>query len=241
MPWVAIAAGLVALAVQAWRPTPGSRLDDPTRGGTRTARDGPPRERLLASLATGGASLILVAGLGWWAVGPAVLVAVTSYVVLGRLPDPVAARRRERIGDDLAEACDLLAVCLESGLPLRTATEVVAEAMGGPLGECLGEVVARVRLGADEAAAWAELGAVEPSLAALGREVGRTVGTGLGLARSLRALGVDARQELAAAAQVRARRVGVQSVLPLMVCFLPAFLLLGVVPIIGGVVLHLFP
>jgi len=39
---------------------------------------------------------------------------------------------------------------------------------------------------------------------------------------------------------VRARRVGVRSVLPLMTCFLPSFLLLGVVPIIGGVVGHLF-
>ena len=43
-----------------------------------------------------------------------------------------------------------------------------------------------------------------------------------------------------AAAQARARRAGVSSVMPLMVCFLPAFLLIGVVPIIAGAALHLF-
>ncbi|MGC3995662.1 MAG: type II secretion system F family protein [Propionicimonas sp.] len=241
MPWTMVAAALLATAILAWRPTPGARLRDPGRERPRSARDGPSRERVLASLATGGAALILVAGLGWWAVGPAAAVGVASYLVLGRLLDPAATRRRERIADDLPQACDLLAVCLESGLPLRTAAGAVAEAMGGPLGERLGEVVAKVRLGADEAVAWTELGAVEPSLAALGREVGRSVTSGVGLARTLRALGVDARQEAAAAAQVRARKVGVQSVLPLMVCFLPAFLLLGVVPIIGGVMLPLLP
>ena len=34
--------------------------------------------------------------------------------------------------------------------------------------------------------------------------------------------------------------IGVSSVMPLMVCFLPAFLLIGVVPIIAGAALHLF-
>ena len=36
-------------------------------------------------------------------------------------------------------------------------------------------------------------------------------------------------------AQARARKAGVSSVVPLMVCFLPAFILIGVVPIVGGV------
>ncbi len=95
-------------------------------------------------------------------------------------------------------------------------------------------------LGADEAGAWAELADTEPALGALGREVARTVGSGVALAATLRALGADARRQAVAVAQVRARRVGVRSVLPLMTCFLPSFLLLGVVPIIGGVVGHLF-
>ena len=67
----------------------------------------------------------------------------------------------------------------------------------------------------------------------------RALGSGMALSGTLRALGSGARGDAAAAAEERARRVGVRSVLPLMTCFLPAFLLLGVVPIIGGVAQHL--
>jgi pilus assembly protein TadC len=109
-----------------------------------------------------------------------------------------------------------------------------------PLATALTEVSTRVALGADEAGAWSELASSEPAIAALGREVARAVGSGVALAGTLRALGAEARRQVVAAAQVRARRVGVASVLPLMTCFLPSFLLLGVVPIIGGVVGHLF-
>lgn len=241
MVWSVVAGLAFGLAVVTWRAGPGTRLraHDPT--GWWRARGTPKgfRQRVLGSLATGGSALLLVAGLGWWGVPLALAVGFGSYVVLGALPDGDKARRRERLVTELPQACDLLAVCLESGLPLRSAAEVISDALGGPLGECLAEVVAKVRLGVDEAQAWSELGAAEPALAVLGREVARTAGSGVTLSRTLRSLGVDARRDAAAAAEVRARRVGVRSVLPLMLCFLPAFLLLGVVPIIGGVAQHL--
>ncbi|HBY23958.1 MAG TPA: type II secretion protein F, partial [Propionibacteriaceae bacterium] len=50
----------------------------------------------------------------------------------------------------------------------------------------------------------------------------------------------ESQRELERAATERVRRVSVSTVLPLMVCYLPAFLLLGVVPIIGGVVANWF-
>jgi pilus assembly protein TadC len=162
-----------------------------------------------------------------------------SYAVLPRLGAGAARRRSELVVAALPQACDLLAVCLESGLPLRGAVEVLSGALGGPLGDVLAEVSATVALGTDEAQAWAEVGVAEPALGPLGREVSRTVGSGVALSQTLRALGLEARRSAAAATEVKARRVGVRSVLPLMICFLPAFLLLGVVPIIGGVVSRL--
>lgn len=241
MGWSVVAALALGLAVATWRVGPAARLRGPAAAGRRRARASPEafRQRMLGSLATGGSALLLVAGLGWWGVPVALAVGVGSYVVLGGLLSGDKARRRERLVAELPQACDLLAVCLESGLPLRSAAEVISDALAGPLGECIAEVVAKVRLGVDEAQAWSELGVAEPALAVLGREVSRTVGSGVALSRTLRSLGVDARRDAAAAAEVRARRVGVRSVLPLMVCFLPAFLLLGVVPIIGGVAQHL--
>ena len=238
VPWSLVAAAAAGLAVMAWRAAPGARLG----AAAVTGRPAAPAalRRLEQSALIAVSALPLAIGLGWWALPVAAVLGVVSHVMLGRLVEASAARRRELLVAALPQACDLVAVCLESGLPLRHASTEVAPVLPEPLSSVLAEVSATVALGADEAETWAQLARDEPALAALGREVARTVGSGLALAATLRALGVDARREAVAAAQVRARRVGVRSVLPLMTCFLPSFLLLGVVPIIGGVVAHLF-
>lgn len=236
--WRLVAAVAVGLAILTLRSSAAPRL------GLRTGSARPPdpgnRQRVGQSAAVAAGALPLAIGLGWWAVPAAVALAVASYVVLGQLRAGGAIRHQARLTADLPQVCDLLAVCLESGLPLRVAAAELAAVLDGPLGVALGEVSATVRLGADEARSWAELAEAEPALAGLGREVARTVGSGVALAPTLRSLGREARRQDLAGAQVRARRVGVRSVLPLMTCFLPSFLLLGVVPIIGGVVGHLF-
>lgn len=230
-----VAAVALALAVVSARASPAARLRDRQSRRASSTLPGLSRPRLLSSVAAAVSALFLVAGLGWWGVPAAAAIGAVSYLTLGHLLSADATRRRDRIVADLPQACDLLAVCLDSGLPLRGAVEAVAEPLGGPLGNLLGELAAKVWLGVDEAQAWAELAGTEPSLGVLGREVARALDSGMALSGTLRALGSDARSDAAAAAEVRARRVGVRSVVPLMVCFLPAFMLLGVVPIIGGV------
>ncbi|KPM53068.1 secretion system protein [Frankia sp. R43] len=64
--------------------------------------------------------------------------------------------------------------------------------------------------------------------------IGRTESSGARLATTLTRISTRARQETHAAAIGAARRAGVLAVAPLGLCFLPAFLLLGVVPIIIG-------
>jgi len=238
VPWSLVSAAAAGLAVVVWRAAPGARL------GAAAVTDRPvvpaARRRLEQSALIAISAVPLAIGLGWWALPVAAILGVVSHVVLGRLVAASVVRRRDLLIAALPQACDLVAVCLESGLPLRQASAEVARVLSEPLGGVLAEVSATVALGADEADTWAQLAQAEPGLAALGREVARTVGSGVALAATLRVLGVDARRQAVAAAQVRARRVGVRSVLPLMTCFLPSFLLLGVVPIIGGVVAHLF-
>ena len=239
MPWSLLAAVAAGLAILAWRGDPGGRLRAGRSRVPGADGPGPDRRRLLGALGAGASALLLVVGLGGWGLLLAPCIGVASYLVLGTLSSAGAVRRDARLVRQLPQACDLLAVCLEAGLPLRAATDVVAGALDVPLADVLAELSARVRLGAEESSVWAEIGEREPALASLGREVARALGTGLTLARRLRALGVDARRDAASLAEVSARRVGVRSVLPLMLCFLPAFLLLGVVPIIGGVAEHL--
>jgi pilus assembly protein TadC len=237
LPWPVVAAIAVGLVVLSWRASPGGRLRA-AAGVTRSSR---PRDRRLQQAALIALSALpLAIGVGWWALPAAAAVGAVSHVLLGRLDAGGVVRRRERLVAELPQGCDLLAVCLESGLPLRVAASEVARVLDDPLGAALAEVSTTVALGADEAGAWADLADTEPALGTLGREVARTVGSGVALAATLRALGADARRQAVAIAQVRARRVGVASVLPLMTCFLPSFLLLGVVPIVGGIVGHLF-
>ena len=154
------------------------------------------------------------------------------------VPDALSPAARGALSTLLGLA-GWLALGLSAGLPLRTGVELVGPAVGGTLGELLGELAAKVALGVPEDEAWREW-EDEPVLELPAREIARAVGTGAGLGPLLHALALGARREAAATAQVRARKVGVASVLPLMACFLPSFVLLGVVPIIGGIVTGAF-
>jgi hypothetical protein len=111
----------------------------------------------------------------------------------------------------------------------------VAEVVGAPHDEPMLEVVTACHLGCSDAEAWTGL-ADDPLWGDVARELARSVDSGSASARILRSHAERARRNRAATLMTRARSVGVMSALPLMCCFLPAFLLVGVVPIIGGLV-----
>lgn len=158
----------------------------------------------------------------------------------GALPRRSALAREAELRASVAQVCDLLAVCLDAGRPPRTALRVVCGVVTGPVAEELAAVLQRIDLGVDEAEAWAGLSTV-PGYREVGRDLARSVRSGLGLAGLLRQHAVDARKTLASEALVRARAAGVKSVVPLMVCFLPAFIALGVVPLFGSLVAAMLP
>lgn len=235
MIWTLIAATATAAAIAWWRPSPAGRLRAPPDEGAGRQPWQTFDQRTKAAAAIGASCALLALGLGVWALIAVPLAGVVSYFILGRLQTAAEQKRADQLRADLPAICDLLGVCLESGLPLRRATSVLAAVMPAPGAAMLGEVAAKVRLGQAESTAWAELVSSHPAGADLGREVSRSIEAGIALSQTLAKLGHQARQDAATTAEVRARRVGVRSVLPLMLCYLPAFLLLGVVPIIGGV------
>lgn len=157
-----------------------------------------------------------------------------------RWPDRAARERAATLRASVPQVCDLLAVCLDAGRPPRSALRVVVGVLDDPVAGELAGVLRRIDLGVDEAEAWLGLRAV-PGYASVARDLARSVQRGLGLAALLRQHAVDARKDAAAEALVRARGAGVRSVVPLMLCFLPAFLLLGVVPIFGAMAAALVP
>ncbi|WP_254715937.1 type II secretion system F family protein [Actinomadura sp. WMMB 499] len=131
-------------------------------------------------------------------------------------------------------AVDLLAACLRGGMPWHDAVNAVADAIGGPLAEELERVTVQIRLGADPATAWLALTG-EPTLAPLARAAVRATSGGATLAPSLARLARDQRRVARGAAAARARAAGIRVLAPLGLCFLPAFILLGVVPAVAGI------
>jgi pilus assembly protein TadC len=93
-----------------------------------------------------------------------------------------------------------------------------------------GELLA---LGADPADAWTPA-LDDPVIAPLARGAKRTARSGAALADIARGLAEEVRAGLADAADAAAQRAAVLVTLPLGLCFLPAFLCLGVVPVVIG-------
>jgi Flp pilus assembly protein TadB len=141
---------------------------------------------------------------------------------------------RERLVADLPTAVDLLSACLASGRPPAAALTAVVEAVGGPLATELGVVAVRLHLGADPVAVWRDLARRPGPLAALARTMARSLDTGAPMADGLRLLAADLRRAHRAAVERKARGVGVRAAAPLGLCFLPAFVLVGIVPSVVG-------
>lgn len=144
-------------------------------------------------------------------------------------------RRRGPPADPLTEAgaWDQLAACLRAGLPLDRAARAVVPMVRGPGGSALDRVADRVALGADPIDAWAPALA-EPTTARLARAARRSARSGSAVAEVAAGVADDVRSEAADAVTARAERAGVLVTGPLGLCFLPAFLALGIVPVVVG-------
>ncbi|AXO32757.1 type II secretion system F family protein [Micromonospora sp. B006] len=191
----------------------------------------PDRVRLGAALA--GLAVPVVVG-GWTGLVLGLLTGVAADRLLRRIEPRAARDRRLRETADLPLAADLLAAALRAGAPVDRSVLAVAEALGGPLANRLGRVGRTLGLGGTATEAWAHLSCVagaEPVVAA----AVRSANSGAALARALTRLADDLRAERSTAAEAAARRAGVLIVLPLGLCFLPAFILAGLVPVIVAV------
>jgi hypothetical protein len=177
-------------------------------------------------------------GLLGWAVAGATAGAVLG-VAAGAAGAVFARRAAARTGPgpeqdgDIAGGWELLAVCLEAGLPVAVAVSAAAEPLGGSTGAQLRRVSGLLELGADPVDAWLAAEDV-PTLTTFARAAGRSAGTGAALAQVARAEGARLRADLLDSAQARAQRAGVLITGPLGLCFLPAFLVLGIAPVVIG-------
>jgi pilus assembly protein TadC len=253
-----LCAGLAGLAVFLVSRDPAGELRRLTRRRSKLAEvaapltrlikgraDAPPlRRRVLLSVACALALSLAGAGIdGWlgrviWFAMP--VVAATGVLVLGWVEPQSARRRRQQLIMEVPQALELMAACLGAGLPARTACAAVVRTFDGAIADDLGQVLALQQLGVPDVAAWRTL-SDHPQLGLAAADLARSVESGTSMVEGLRHHAAAAREARRSELQVRARTVGVRSVLPLMMCFIPSFLLLGIVPAVVSAVFHALP
>jgi pilus assembly protein TadC len=189
---------------------------------------GPLSRRAAATVAGGAVALIIGVPVGVLA---GVVVGVVTERFLRRLEPLAQRRRRLAIGRDFPVSLDLLAACLVAGVPLDRALRAVIAGVGGPVAAELAVVLGAIELGAAEDA-WGLLR--DPQLAAAGRVLARGSASGAPVAETTAVLATEHRAAARTEAEAAARRAGVAAVAPLAACFLPAFGLVTVVPIVAG-------
>ncbi|MYU25842.1 hypothetical protein GTY84_29585 [Streptomyces sp. SID8352] len=172
-----------------------------------------------------------------------VIGALAGAVVAGALwhwrarhpPDRTAAEAAlgAEAGRQLPLAADLLAACVAAGAGPVLAARAVGEALGGPVGEALARGAAEVRLGSEPGAAWSGL-AVLPGAEPLARLLERADVSGLPAAGPAARLAAQVRADRSRATTTRARRAAVMVTAPVGLCFLPAFIAVGVLPVVIG-------
>jgi pilus assembly protein TadC len=176
-------------------------------------------------------------GLLWFAVP---VVAATGVLALGWVEPQSTRRRRQQLIMEVPQALELMAACLSAGLPARTACAAVAQTFHGPVADDLGQVLALLELGVGDVVAWRALHG-HPQLGLAAADLARSVESGTSMVDGLRHHAAAAREARRSELQVRARAVGVRSVLPLMTCFIPSFMLLGIVPAVVSAVFNALP
>lgn len=152
-------------------------------------------------------------------------------------PPAVLAATRGGPGDPLAIASslDVFAACLSSGMAVGRAARATAPSAPRPLAEVLGRAADLLALGAEPTTAWSNPDvAGDDHVAALCRLARRSAGSGSALAQAVSELAEQSRRDAADAARAAAERASVLIAGPLGVCYLPAFVCLGIVPVVVG-------
>ncbi|MDQ4492102.1 type II secretion system F family protein [Sinomonas sp. ASV486] len=143
---------------------------------------------------------------------------------------PSLVNRRSPTADDVPLLLELLGVMLQAGLGLPRALEVAARVADGPA-DALTRAAAALQLGTDWAHAWPD---APPSsdVWQLREALDFAAATGAPSAELLYARARQLRRSRHRDLERRAAALGVRLVIPLGVCSLPAFLCLGVVPVL---------
>jgi Flp pilus assembly protein TadB len=206
---------------------------DPARasGGPPETERGGPRWRLVAAAGAGFGVLLLVPGAA--ALPASAAVATLVWWRSAGWESAETRRRRELLEGQLPHVVDLMVAALAAGAAPGAALARVADVAGDPAADELRGHASRLALGADPVTVWRSLSA-HPQLGRLGVTLLRSAESGAQVTGALTRLAEELRSRRRADVETRVRQVEVKAAVPLGVCLLPSFVLLGVVPLVAG-------
>ncbi|TSE14564.1 type II secretion system F family protein [Arthrobacter sp. KBS0703] len=137
---------------------------------------------------------------------------------------------------DTAMMLELVAAMLDAGSGIGRSLELVAAAASPEYSRSLRPVVGAMAIGADWDTAWRSSESRSPEILALRDALGFAALTGAPSSAILYAQAARMRRERFRAAEKRAASLSVKLVIPLGLCSLPAFICLGVVPVLLALV-----
>lgn len=177
-----------------------------------------------------------LAGMGFFGflgliVGLATVPIVRSW--LAKLESAADRQRAAAISADLPVALSLIGAAVAAGRSAESALALVAHHLHGPLGSELQSVARQLMRSSDLHHVWRHLDS--PVLHSVARAFARSSDSGSSIVLAIARSAEDVRKERQESKKIAASRVAVKTAAPLGVCFLPAFLLVGIVPMILGV------
>jgi pilus assembly protein TadC len=194
-------------------------------------RDGAERDRRVPARLILAALIVLI---GWWGIGGLIGLVVgggaaTALVVTARLgaEPPTAAP------DAVPIVVELLAGCLDAGLTMPDSLQAASVAGDPVTAQACLATAASLRRGAPPQEAW-HLWLSDPWLQPVARSTARTTQSGASVAEELRRVAARLRSRRHARLQQRVQQASVWVVIPLGLFFLPAFVLIAVVPVVIG-------
>lgn len=188
-----------------------------------------------AALGTGAFAVVMVGGVTGWLLAAAGAYGVAWWMRRHGHGETGAVEREAARAEAglLPLAAELMAACLAAGSGPAQAADAVGRSLDGPLGIRLIRTSTELRLGAEPATAWAHFGSLPGSEAFVG-SMARAGTAGVPAVDQVTRLTGELRARQAREASARARRAAVLVTGPLGLCFLPAFLAVGVAPVVMG-------
>ncbi|GGM39210.1 type II secretion system F family protein [Dactylosporangium sucinum] len=188
----------------------------------------------------GGVLMGAALGGGRGGIAAGVVTAVVCWLLLRKAEPPRVRRARAAARADLPFAADLLAAALHAGAAPDRAAYAVGRALGAAsVGGRLVTIGRALRGGTPPVDAWGQLGEI-PGGGRLARAATRSAEHGTALAQTFEKQAADLRRDRSAFLEARVRKASVYAVLPVGVCFLPAFVLVGVVPVVAALLGEVF-